>query len=57
MIIAKSSCNLNFKESVCDLVVLILELRAPLILTDKSLLQYEENQQRLEVEDTVILLH
>lgn len=56
MIIAKSSCNLNFKESVCDLVVLILELRAPLILTDKSLLQYEENQQRLEIEDTVILL-
>lgn len=56
MIFAKSSCNLDFKESVCDLN-LILELRAPLILVDRSSLQYEENHQRVEMEDTVRLLH
>lgn len=39
---------------VCELVVLILELRARLILINKSFLQYEENQQWLEIRAAVI---
>lgn len=39
---------------VCELVVLILELRIYLILFDKNLLQYEENHWWLETEDTVL---